>query len=158
HVYDTRRPTLTLVYLPHLDYDLQRLGPRHSDVCRELAAIDAVAGELIAHVRPAGARVVVLSEYGITEVSGAIHINRALGDASRLQVRTELARELLDTGASEAFAVADHQVAHVYVKHPERVAAVRGLVAALPGVEVVLDDEGKRAHGLDHPRAGELVA
>ena len=29
HVLETRQPTLTLVYLPHLDYDLQRFGPDH---------------------------------------------------------------------------------------------------------------------------------
>jgi predicted AlkP superfamily pyrophosphatase or phosphodiesterase len=158
HVYDTRRPTLTLVYLPHLDYNLQRLGPRHPDLRKDLVAIDALCGELIRHVRRDGARVVVLSEYGITEVSSAIHPNRALREAGLIRVRTELGRELLDAGASEAFCVADHQVAHVYVRRRERVAEVKQLLEALPGVATVLDDEGKRAHGLDHPRSGELVA
>jgi predicted AlkP superfamily pyrophosphatase or phosphodiesterase len=158
HVYDSRRPTLTLVYLPHLDYSLQRLGPGHPAIRQELAAIDALAGELVEHVRRDGARVVVLSEYGITPVSGAVHVNRALREAKLIHIRHELGRELLDAGASEAFAVADHQVAHVYVRRPERVPEVRQLLAALPGVETVLDAEGKRAAGLDHPRAGELVA
>ena len=158
HVYDTRRPTLTLVYLPHLDYNLQRLGPRHPDLRKDLAAIDALCGELIRHVRRDGARVVVLSEYGITEVSGAVHPNRALREAGFIRVRSELGREILDSGASEAFCVADHQVAHVYVRRRERVAEVKQLLEALPGVAAVLDDEGKRAHGLDHPRSGELVA
>jgi len=62
------------------------------------------------------ARVVVLSEYGITEVSGAVHVNRALREAGLLCVRDELGSDKLDAGASEAFAVADHQVAHVYVR------------------------------------------
>jgi predicted AlkP superfamily pyrophosphatase or phosphodiesterase len=158
HVYDTCRPTLTLVYLPHLDYNLQRLGPRHPDLRKDLVAIDALCGELIRHVRRDGARVVVLSEYGITEVSGPVHLNRALREAGLIRVRTELGRELLDAGASEAFCVADHQVAHVYVRRRERVAEVKQLLEALPGVAAVLDDEGKRAHGLDHPRSGELVA
>ena len=158
HVYDTRRPTLTLVYLPHLDYNLQRLGPRHHDLRKDLVAIDAICGELIRHVRRDGTRVVVLSEYGITEVSNAIHPNRALRAAGLIRVRTELGRELLDAGASEAFCVADHQVAHVYVRRRDRIAEVKRLLEALPGVAAVLDDEGKRAHGLDHPRSGELVA
>jgi len=158
HVYDTRRPTLTLVYLPHLDYNLQRLGPRHPALRKDLVAIDALCGELIRHVRRDGARVVVLSEYGITEVSNAIHPNRALREAGLIRVRTELGRELLDAGASEAFCVADHQVTHVYVRRRERIAEVKRLLEALPGVAAVLDDEGKRAHGLDHPRSGELVA
>jgi predicted AlkP superfamily pyrophosphatase or phosphodiesterase len=157
-VWTTRRPTLALVYLPHLDYGLQRLGPRHAAIAPELRAVDAVCGELIETAERAGARIVVVSEYGITEVGDAVHVNRALRRAGLLRVREERGRELLDAGASEAFAVADHQVAHVYVRDPVRVAEVRTLLEATDGVERVLDAEGKRAAGLDHPRSGELVA
>jgi predicted AlkP superfamily pyrophosphatase or phosphodiesterase len=158
HVYDSRKPTLTLVYLPHLDYNLQRLGPRHSGIRKDLADVDALCDELIAHVRRDGTRVVVLSEYGMTEVTGALHPNRALREAKLIQIRDELGRELLDPGASEAFAVTDHQVAHVYVRRPDRVAEVKQLLESLDGVEAVLDEDGKRAAGVDHPRSGELVA
>ncbi len=158
YVYDTRRPSLTLVYLPHLDYNLQRLGPNDPRIAPDLRAIDDVAGELIEHVRRDGARVVVLSEYQIGAVGGAVHVNRALREAGLLRVRVELGLEKLDAGASEAFAVADHQVAHVYVRRPERVREVQALLTGLRGVARVLDDDGKRALGLDHPRSGELVA
>jgi predicted AlkP superfamily pyrophosphatase or phosphodiesterase len=158
YVEDTYRPTLTLVYLPHLDYNLQRLGPRHPALRQDLRAVDEVCGTLVEHARGRGQRVVVLSEYGITAVAEAIHINRALREAKWLRVRHELGLELLDPGASEAFAVADHQVAHVYVRRPALVGDVKRALEALPGVEAVLDDAGKRAHGLDHPRSGELVA
>lgn len=151
-------PTLTLVYLPHLDYNLQRLGPDHPAIARDVAAVDALCGELIETARREGAHVVVLSEYGITAVSRPVHVNRALRAAGFLRVREELGRELLDAGASDAFAVADHQLAHVYVRRPELVPAVAGVLRGLPGVERVLDAEGKRAHGLDHERSGELVA
>jgi predicted AlkP superfamily pyrophosphatase or phosphodiesterase len=157
HVYETKRPTLTLVYLPHLDYNLQRLGPGHPAIAGDLRAVDALCGELIAAARRDGTRIVVLSEYGITPVNGAIHVNRVLREAGLIQIRTELGLELLDAGASEAFAVADHQVAHVYVRRPERVPEVQRLLEGLPGVESVLGEEGKRAAGLDHPRSGELV-
>ena len=119
--------------------------------------MDALCGELIAAARRDGTRIVVLSEYGITPVNGAIHVNRVLREAGLIQIRTELGLELLDAGASEAFAVADHQVAHVYVRRPERVPEVQRLLEGLPGVESVLGEEGKRAAGLDHPRSGELV-
>jgi predicted AlkP superfamily pyrophosphatase or phosphodiesterase len=158
HVRKTRQPTLTLIYLPHLDYNLQRLGPRHPDLASDLTAIDAVCGEVIEQAERDGAAIVVLSEYGITEVSNPIHINRVLRTAGMIQVRTELEREQLDAGASTAFAVVDHQLAHIYVRRSEAVAEVKALVEALPGVERVLDEHTKPELGLDHPRAGELVA
>jgi len=158
HVYDTRKPTLTLVYLPHLDYDLQRLGPADPAIPAQLRAVDAIAGELIDHVERDGARVVVLSEYGITAVTGPVHLNRVLRQAGLIEVREELGLEKLDPGASEAFAVVDHQVAHVYVRRRERIDEVRALLAGTDGVAEVLDADGKRAAGLDHPRAGDLVA
>jgi predicted AlkP superfamily pyrophosphatase or phosphodiesterase len=157
-VWHEQKPTLSLVYLPHLDYDLQRQGPNGPGIPAALRAIDAVCGELIDIATKGGARVIVVSEYGITPVTGAIHLNRVLRDAKLLAIREEQGKELLDAGASRAFAVADHQVAHIYVNDPAVLADVRALIAATPGVERVLDADGKRTAGLDHPRAGELVA
>ena len=150
-------PTLTLVYLPHLDYDLQRFGPNDARIAKALGEVDAVCAELFALAKQKSLRVVVLSEYGITPVSDAIHVNRALREAGFLRVREEVGLEQLDAGASRAFAVADHQVAHVYVKNPADLSAVRAVCERLDGVEQVLDGAGKQAAGLDHERAGELV-
>jgi predicted AlkP superfamily pyrophosphatase or phosphodiesterase len=158
HVFERREPTLTLVYLPHLDYNLQRLGPHHPAIADDVHAVDEVCGELIAMAEAAGAAVIVLSEYGITEVTGAVHINRVLRQAGLLRVRQERMGEQLDAGASEAFAVADHQVAHVYVRRPDRVQEVAKLLRGVEGVEAVWGEEEKRAMGLDHARSGELVA
>ncbi len=157
-VFERHRPTLTLVYLPHLDYNLQRLGPDHPRIAQDVAEVDALCGRLIDAADGAGAEVVVLSEYGITEVSRPVHINRVLREAGFIRVREELGRELLDAGASRAFAMADHQIAHVYVRDPADIPAVASLLRSIPGVEQVLDDTGKRERGLDHPRSGELVA
>jgi predicted AlkP superfamily pyrophosphatase or phosphodiesterase len=156
-VVEQRDPTLTLTYLPHLDYDLQRFGPGDPRVGVALRDVDALCGELFELAKRRGQRVVVLSEYGITRVTGAIHPNRVLRDAGLLRVREELGREQLDAGASAAFAVADHQLCHVYVRDPARVAEVRGLFERLPGVERVLDRYGQQVVGLDHERSGELV-
>jgi len=158
HVLEHQRPTLTLVYLPHLDYDLQRFGPNDARITEQVEAVDALCGLLIEKARKLGAHVVVLSEYGITEVSRPVHVNRALREAGWLKVRLERGLEQLDAGASDAFAVADHQLAHVYVARPELVPEVAACLKSLPGVESVLDDAGKRAAGLDHARSGELVA
>ena len=158
HVRKTRKPTLTLIYLPHLDYGLQRVGPDDPSITSDLRAVDNFCGELIANAERDGARIIVLSEYGITAVNRPIHINRALRGAGLLAIREELGRELLDPRASQAFAVADHQIAHVYVGNPARITEVKRLLEKLPGVEQVLDADSKPTFGLDHPRSGELVA
>jgi predicted AlkP superfamily pyrophosphatase or phosphodiesterase len=151
-------PTLSLVYLPHLDYGLQRHGPDLTKVAGDLQAIDAVVGELIDFYEARGTSVVLLSEYGITPVSRAVHLNRVLREAGLLRVRVELGRELLDAGASSAFAVADHQVAHIYVNDPAKLNLVRELVARTPGVARVYDQSTAAEIHLNHSRSGELIA
>jgi predicted AlkP superfamily pyrophosphatase or phosphodiesterase len=151
-------PSLLLVYLPHLDYNLQRFGADDPRVRDDIRGIDAICGRLISTLRERGRRVIVLSEYGLGSVTGPVHINRALREAGLLAVRDELGTDALDAGASDAFAVSDHQVAHLYVRDRRRVADVKTLVATIPGVDMVLDGAGIAAAGLDHPRAGELVA
>jgi predicted AlkP superfamily pyrophosphatase or phosphodiesterase len=158
-VMEEKRPTVTLCYLPHLDYDLQRFGPDSPEAVRACGEIDRVAGELAEWAAGAGHTVAVVSEYGITPVRDGIHINRALRRAGLLAVQeVDLGWELLDAGQSAAFAVADHQVAHVYVKDPARIPEVKAVLEATEGVAEVLDREAMADFGLDHPRAGELVA
>jgi predicted AlkP superfamily pyrophosphatase or phosphodiesterase len=151
-------PTLTLIYLPHLDYNLQRLGPDDERLEKDLREIDEVCGGLIVHFEERGARVIFVSEYGITKVTRPVHLNRQLRKNGLIAVREELGRELLDAGASVAFAVADHQVAHVYVNDRAHAPPVRALLEATKGVDLVLNEEGKKEFHLDHPRSGELVA
>ena len=158
HVRKTRSPILTLVYVPHLDYDLQRLGPDHPEIATCLAAVDDAVGKLLTDANRDGARIIVLSEYGITPVRTPIHINRALREAGLLAVRVEDGGEILDIPQSRAFAVADHQIAHIYVQEISLIEEARRIVAGLTGVESVLDRSEQRAIGLDHPRSGELVA
>jgi predicted AlkP superfamily pyrophosphatase or phosphodiesterase len=158
-VMQEHQPTLTLVYLPHLDYDLQRFGPNDPRIAAQLQAVDAEAGKVIDVARACGAAVVILSEYAITSVRCPVHLNRILRQHGFLAVRREpLGWETLDCGASRAFAVADHQVAHVYVRHAEDVDEVAELLRKTAGVERVLDRNAQREFGIDHARAGELVA
>jgi len=157
-VFDAHRPALNLIYLPHLDYNLQRLGPDDPAIHEDVRAIDRVAGELIEHLRAGGADIMVVSEYGIERAEGHVHINRVLREAGYLTVQETLGWELLDFGASRAFAVADHQVAHVYVRDPRDRDAVARMLAGVPGIEQVLGETEKAQWGLDHARSGELVA
>ncbi|MGE3106892.1 MAG: alkaline phosphatase family protein [Phycisphaerales bacterium] len=153
-------PTLSLVYLPHLDYPLQRLGPDHPDVPNEVIAVDREVGRLLDLYESRGVQPIVVSEYGIEPVDTPVHINRALLHAGLLRVRVEDGLELLDAGASEregAFAVADHQVAHVYASDPGRLEDVARVCGAVPGVERVLSRDDMRARGLAHERCGDLL-
>ncbi|MCY1139004.1 alkaline phosphatase family protein [Actinoplanes sp. Pm04-4] len=154
HLRKTRDPDLTLVYIPHLDYDLQRFGPSSSQAAAAAAALDEVLAPLLSLP---DTTVVALSEYGITDVSQPVDINRVLRAEGLLEVYTQDGMEYLDPWTSRAFAVADHQVAHVYVRDPSDLAAVTKLCAGLPGVAEVLDETGKTEYGLNHDRAGELV-
>jgi predicted AlkP superfamily pyrophosphatase or phosphodiesterase len=151
-------PTLNLIYLPHLDYNLQRLGPAHPQIATDLQRIDAIVGDLIDFLEQRAVQVVVLSEYGISAVDTPVHLNRRFRQQGWLTVKEELGRELLDAGASRVFAVADHQVAHVYLNDPTLESAVRALLEKEPGVAEVWGRAEKQAHGLDHERAGDLIA
>ncbi|MCH8804820.1 MAG: alkaline phosphatase family protein [Planctomycetes bacterium] len=156
-VHKRHEPTLTLVYLPHLDYALQKLGPDHADIPKTVVEIDAVCGDLIDHFDDRGVRLMFVSEYGIEPVDDAVHVNRMLREEGLLRVREEEGLELLDAGASQAFAVADHQVAHVYVRDRDRIGGVADFCRRIPGVEKVLDRQALAALEIDHPRAGDLL-
>ncbi|MEM7625538.1 MAG: nucleotide pyrophosphatase/phosphodiesterase family protein [Planctomycetota bacterium] len=137
-------PTLSLVYLPHLDYGLQKLGPNDPDIPRQVGEIDAIVGRLLDEYKRQSVHVLIVSEYGIEPTrthDAAIAVNRHLREAGLLAVRTEDGHELLDPGACLAFAVADHQVAHVY--HEAGVELPK-----IPGCEPV---------AASHPRAGDTV-
>ena len=127
-------------------------------VGQDLREIDAVAGDLIEFFEARGIQVIIVSEYGIDYADRPVHLNRVFREQGLIQVREELGLEHLNYGMSDAFAVADHQIAHVYVKNQTRLDEVRGILEATDGVAEVLDEEGKKRYGLDHPRSGDFIA
>jgi predicted AlkP superfamily pyrophosphatase or phosphodiesterase len=151
-------PTLSLIYLPHLDYNLQRLGPKHADISRDLQRIDAIVGDLIDFFRKQSVQVLLLSEYGITEVDTPLHLNRLFRAQGWIAIKDEVGLELLDGGASKVFAVADHQVAHVYLNDRSLENAARKLIERQTGIERVLGAAEHSELGINHPRAGDLIA
>lgn len=152
-----QRPDLTLVYLPHLDYDPQRFGPRGCDLPRVCGELDADCAPLLYAARSIGARVWLVSEYGHTQVGRPVYLNRALRRAGCLGVRPGPFGETLETFTSRAFAVCDHQLAHVYVREAGDVERIRDVLAALPGVARVVAGEARDELGLRHARSGELI-
>jgi len=151
-------PTLSLIYLPHLDYNLQRLGPSHPAIPEDLKAIDQIVGDLIDFFARQSVQVLILSEYGITEVDRPIHLNRLFREKGWLVIKDELGREMLDCGASKVFAVADHQVAHVYLNDRALEKQARQILEAQPGISQVLRRSDQAALGIDHSRSGDLIA
>jgi len=156
---ERQSPTLSLVYLPHLDYPLQKVGPDHESIPTELRAIDQIVGDLINYYASRSVNVQIVSEYGIEAVDKPIHINRLLRTRGWLTVKDELGLELLDAGASRAFAVSDHQFAHVYLNDASLTSTVRDALGELDGVAQVLTPEELGWHE-DTPafqRAGDLI-
>jgi predicted AlkP superfamily pyrophosphatase or phosphodiesterase len=150
-------PTLTLIYLPHLDYCLQKFGPDFSKINKELNEIDAIVEELVKFYESRNAKVILLSEYGINPVSNPIHINRILRNEGLISVRNERWYELLDPGVSKAFAASDHQIAHVYLNDPTAKEQVINALNKTPGIDLILDKEAQKAYHIDHERSGDLV-
>src|SRR5271156_1293481 len=157
-------PTLNLTYLPHLDYNLQRHGSYDASgnlnpqIHRDLHEIDAIVGDLIDFFGKRGVQIVLLSEYGITNVDTPVHLNRIFRERGWLTVKDELGLEILDAGASKVFAVADHQVAHIYLNDASLEKSVRDVLEKTSGVEKVFGNAEKIVAGIDHPRAGDLIA
>ncbi len=157
-VEEKHSPTLSLVYLPHLDYPLQKDGPHAANIPDELRKIDRLATDLIDFYQSRGVRVLVLSEYGISPVTRPVHLNRLFRKKGWLQLKDELGLETLDCGASRVFAIADHQVAHVYVNDRALLGEVRVLLGNTPGVDEVRPAEAVWGSGIATDRGGDFIA
>jgi len=154
---DKYDPTLTLIYLPHLDYCQQRVGPDLDKIAKELTAIDAVVQDLVEFYERKNAKIILLSEYGIAPVSNPIHLNRLFRKEGLLQIRVERGLEILDPGESKAFVVADHQVAHVYINDQSVTEKVMNILRNTKGIELILDRDAQKEYHIDHERSGDLV-
>lgn len=150
-------PTLSLIYLPHLDYCLQKFGPDLTKISKELREVDAVIAQLVNYFEKSNAQIIILSEYGIAPVDNPIHLNRLFRKNDLLQIRVERGLELLDAGASKAFAVADHQIAHVYINEPSVTGKVKNVLEKIPGIELILDKNEQKEYHIDHERSGDFV-
>jgi predicted AlkP superfamily pyrophosphatase or phosphodiesterase len=151
------KPTLTLVYLPHLDYDPQRFGPGGTDMAKCVKELDDTCEPLLDAARELGAQVWVVSEYGHCDVNRPVYPNRELRKLCTLGVRGGPFGEQLDLYNSRAFAVCDHQIAHVYVDSPNWIPRVKEWFGRVPGVAKVLSGEERAAIHLDHERSGEII-
>ncbi len=153
-----QKPNLTLVYLPHLDYEPQRRGPAGCDMAKQVKELDDAAAPILDAAKALGAQVWVVSEYGHCDVDTPVYLNRVLRAAGLLEAKRGPFGEQLDLYGSRAFAVVDHQLAHVYVADPKDIQRVKELLAAVPGVARTLAGDQRRELNLLHDRSGEVIA
>jgi hypothetical protein len=141
-----------------LDYNLQRFGPSDRRIFTDVQATDAIIGEMIDFFHRQSVQVLILSEYGITDVAKPLHLNRLFREQGWLAIKEELGLELLDYGASRVFAVADHQIAHVYLNDTSLEKPARTLLEQQAGVSQVLGRPEQMERGIGHRRSGDLIA
>ncbi len=153
-------PDFHYIYLPHLDYAAQKFGPDSSEASQAVRELDALLGEFDAFLRqrPMGATVVFLvaSEYAMTDVTGVVYPNIELRRAGLLQTCDSDAGAVIDFAASKAFAMVDHQCAHVYAA-ADAIEPVASLFRGMTGVDGVYAGDDRGSIGLNHPHAGEVV-
>lgn len=156
-VEEKEEPNLNLIYLPHLDYVLQQEGPNGESVASEFENIERVLSDLIPYLESRGVEVMIVSEYGISEVSQPIHLNRLFREQGWITIKEELGLEHLDLGASKVFAIADHQVAHIYCNDQSLKPTVRALLEQTTGVEQVIDGLTEFGAETGGDRAGDFI-
>ena len=155
-VHNWHEPTLQLIYLPHLDYVLQKSNDE-TLILKDLKQLDAVCKDLIKFYESKGVKIILLSEYGINPVKAPLHINRILRKHGHLKIREENNLEILDAGISDAFAMADHQIAHVYVNDKSKIESIKTLLKSYPEIDLVLDAEAQKEYHINHKRSGDLI-
>ncbi len=159
---ETDQPDFMVTYIPHLDYSCQKFGPDDPKVDEDLVVIDRLMAEFTLTLEKKGihdhSTICIFSEYSLSPVTGAVLLNMALRKAGFLEVREIQNREYLDFELSRAFAMVDHQVAHIYVRDKNDIEPVKTLIQKLDGVDLVLAEEGKKEFKIDHERSGELIA
>lgn len=158
HTLKHKKPDLAMAYIPHLDYDLQRFGGTGEHITRNMQELEQILSPLLGTARELGYKIMIVSEYGISDVEQPVFINNILREADFLQVRPGPFGEILETFNSRAFAVADHQIAHIYVKNAADIAPVKKLLQSTKGIATVLEGKDRAELSLEHPRSGELVA
>lgn len=158
------RPNLFYAYLPHLDYAAQKCGPDSPEATAAVVELDGEIGRLIdglnaAYGDPAPLWLVA-GEYAITPVESVSFPNRALADASLLKLRDTPAGRVIDYANSLAWALADHQFSHVFVRDadPTSLRSAADVLADLPGIAEVVVPSQAPQYDLNHPRSGDLVA
>ena len=160
-VLENEMPNFLFTYIPHLDYAFQRNGTCYNNIKDDLKFVDELVGRLVKKVTNIGiiedTQFIIFSEYGFTDVNSDISLNTIFRENELISVREIEEVEYLDLEYSKAFAMVDHQVAHIYVKENYS-NSVKKILEGIKGVDIILDNESKRHLRINHPRSGDLIA
>jgi predicted AlkP superfamily pyrophosphatase or phosphodiesterase len=151
-------PELLFSYLPSFDYDLQRNDPEKSPkIIKTFNRVKEQLSRLIQSAALHGYDVLIFGDYHIAPVRCAVKPNVLLRKAGFMAVRHIRNMAYPDFYASRAFAMTDHEIAHVYVQDRNDIPVVKNLFESQPGIAAVLDVEGQAAVSLNHKNSGDLV-
>ena len=158
---ENERPNLMFTYIPHVDYSAQRFGKKSRQVQDDLKKADEIVGDIVDKTVQLGIKddtqFIILSEYGFNDVKAAVPLNLRLRDKDLLITRNINDKEYIDYEYSNAFAMVDHQIAHIYVKE-DFVDQTKKVLEDTQGMDRILSGEEKRQLNIDHERSGELIA
>ena len=159
-ILENERPNFLFTYIPHLDYAFQKNGTSYNNLKEDLKFVDDLVGRLVKKATDIGiledTQFIIFSEYGFTNVDSDISLNTVFRENDLLCVREIEEKEYLDLEYSKAFAMVDHQVAHIYVKE-NYANSVRKILEGIKGIDIILDNELKQQLRINHPRSGDLI-
>ena len=157
-----QRPNFMFVYIPHADYSAQKFGKNSKAMQNDLKKADEFVGNIVQKVADLGIEnetlFIIFSEYSFNDVKASVPLNQKLRDASLLATRNIHEKEYLDLEYSNAFAMVDHQIAHIYAKKGFEDKA-RKVLENVDGVDTVLTSVEKKKLKIDHKeRTGDIIA
>lgn len=154
------KPDLVLVYLPHLDYSAQKYGPQSNEFKQSLIESDDLIGNLMDFLNASEFDneydVMIHSEYGFNEVTHSLSPNIILRKNGLLSIRTIFGKEYIDFENSNAFAMVDHQIAHIFVKTGYE-DIVTSIFKKEKNIARILDKTSQIQLKINHARSGELI-
>ncbi|MDC0856261.1 alkaline phosphatase family protein [Candidatus Nitrosopelagicus sp.] len=150
-------PDLLLTYIPHLDYAGQKYGPESIEFQNSLSEVDELIGNLIDFLQSEKLEyeIIILSEYGFNQVNNSISPNIILNDNLLLQTRNIGGKEYIDFELSKAFAMCDHQIAHIFIK-PGFEETVTKIFEKQPIGKILNKKMQKELH-IDNERSGDII-
>ena len=151
-------PDLLVTYLPHLDYTSQKFGPNSDEFKKSVDELDALIGDFLLFLNqefPNTYEIMILSEYNFNEVNNSVSPNLLLRQHGLLSTRRIEEKDYIDYEFSKAFALVDHQIAHLYIK-PGYLDQVKSIFNN-ESVGSILDNNLQKEFKINHPRSGDLI-